>query len=752
MTNSTPVNVASAKADRYTDDEIAQENTRRGFPPGGVPSTSGTSATPSAAPQPVNVASAKADGYTDDEIAQENTRRGVGSAPFNPDAYVASHRNNALMASFGPVGQIAAFMSAKPEPVQPGTTPSLLQTIKDNLAAGSSYGFGAKAGAAIDAASSGNGMSGYDANIASRRAALATEAAANPKTALAANLAGTIASPLSWLPGVAGGAGVEGSGLLANLARAARGGAVMGGVQALGNNDSSNLADKAKAVGLGVGGGALAGGIGGAIGHGVGSLLGKSTAADRAIALNPTEFTDATNALDSHIAAGNGDNVMAADLLPKLAAAATKAASTSPKAYAALTAPVEARSGQQLARISSAARDAMGDNPVASDVISHLTASKNSWAADAYGALRDANPAIPSGGDLADVLKRPGMQSAFDQAKLSDNLEGTPQGQRIISMFTGRVDPATSLGLTSMPEIGSMTPVSYQSVAQLERMLSGKASVAGRAGDVPLSDAYKALQNGVNDHLDRYVPQHAVLDQQYATRSAAIRAVDQGASDGANGDADVIRNTVARMKDPSVLAGYRTGMASWIRSHLNTKGTSADVAKEFIGGNANTQAKLEAAFGDQATFDRFMRTMNSENAMTQLKLPATAPEARPGINAKDFLGMQHGTMGNIASGGLGLYGIERMINHPVEGAAIIAARGIASAALRAVQQRTQTAVGRSLATQTPDALRALLSRIGPENAARMAAQRAIARRVGAAGSAGLINLGFGPNTTPGEVR
>ncbi len=146
------------------------------------------------------------------------------------------------------------------------------------LIQGGTLGFGDEIGAAGKAAMNaitgvtgplgGGSLSDIGEDYARNRDQLRSEfqksAQANPKTALAANIAGSIANPINtMIPNVS-----AGKGLGSAIANAGTQGAAVGAVQGVGSSDSNNIGGIARDAALSTGVGALGGGVGGALAYG----------------------------------------------------------------------------------------------------------------------------------------------------------------------------------------------------------------------------------------------------------------------------------------------------------------------------------------------------------------------------------------------------------------------------------------------------------------------------------------------------
>jgi len=465
------------------------------------------------------------------------------------------------------------------------------------------------------------------------------------------------------------------------------GGGIAGGAIAGSGASKDDLSSQLMGAGAGAAGGLLAGGLL----KGAGALLGPSTgerlvagaASDPAVKEKLAELT----------AAGRGPQTVLADLSPKLNGILDRAANRNPDVMDAVQKVVSARQPDAAGRVMNDMTDAVG-NPHLAQLAEQMKQQRLAFAGGPSGfqGLRDANPSLPVNADLADVLNRPGMKDALELAQKADKLDGTNSGNAISRMFG-----QGGLGLTGMSPVGSTPPVSYQSAAQLERLLDGKAGSAFNSGDVPLGQAYKTLRNGVGDFLETNVPEHAAVKATYAGMKANEEALQAGAAAWKNPSARDVAAEFSALT-PAQQQLYRKGLASSAIDQLGNRNTNLDAAAPLTNASASTQQKLQLIFGDQPTFDKFMQNAQAERTLARLNHITGGSETarRTGDDGSQAAGMLMRGATSLSHG----RGVVSSLLH-------IAAPSLQNA------MRNQTAMdaGPLLTTQGPDAITQLLSKM-----------------------------------------
>jgi hypothetical protein len=596
---------------------------------------------------------------------------------------------------------------------------------------------------------------GYGAHIAdAEHGAITSE---QQRQAAIATTAGAVASvlPIAKL----------GSPLLRGIARMVTGagvgatynpddpavGAVVGGVAGAVPDIATGTARGALAAGTKV-----LGYVPGAQADALRALLGTGTAAESKVARAMTT-TDANGVrsvrpevqatLDAQTKAGLGDQVTAADANPLLQRIALDASKKSVPAYDALAASKATQNAGSLERTTNAVTDQMG-NPNAQQIIDQMNASTGAWGDAAYDNLRDSNPSVNAGGDLASLMKKPEMQAAWNHAKLAENLGDTP-GQYVSEMLGQKVDPSKSLGLTMMSS--PTPPVSYASLQQLQTILKGK-SFAARSNP-PLARAWSTLANGVGDHLEQFVPEHKAVVAEYARQSSLPRAVQAGADAWKNTvNSTTVANDLQKLAarvpagplhDAQVaeaIDAYRKGLTSSWLTELNAAGSNTDAAAKYLTASPGRKAKIAAAFGTSDAFGNFMDKLRAEDQLSQLSLGAR-PTAGTGFFDVNDLAVSP-------------FAAVMAMHNPVYGAAVLG-RPVA----RAIARRTAGGVGEMLATQGAPQISAMADRLAALKTARQIVPAMNSPIATTALSAGLSNAisslwrdPLGSNGRPGDQR
>ncbi len=225
-------------------------------------------------------------------------------------------------------GAPSSFWDDDAIPAEPDATQSPVTAATTGLMQGGTLGFADEIGAVGKTAM--NALTGITGPLAGQdlssigedygrtrnqlRSEFAQAAEANPKTALAANIAGAVASPLSTLgPQVA-----SGRGLGAAVANAGAQGATQGAVMGLGNSEADTIGGMARDVAIGTGMGTVGGMAGGALAHGAAKVAaplsraftGAADAIDDKAGLLAENATGATAAQSEKFAPGAGRELL----------------------------------------------------------------------------------------------------------------------------------------------------------------------------------------------------------------------------------------------------------------------------------------------------------------------------------------------------------------------------------------------------------------------------------------------------------
>lgn len=366
--------------------------------------------------------------------------------------------------------------------------------------------------------------------------------------------------------------------------------------------------------------------------------------------------------------AGLGSDVTLGDLSHPLSAARKFAVKNSVDAESSTLPLLAGRQAGQIPRLMDKAKELLpefGDDVSGSDRQDYLARTRKSWAAgqDGFGGIRADTPIVPdtrfaTSGEaappmtqgarmIANLLEGPGAstdpvtaaRAIVDNAKAPVNLRqmaseyveaksgGVPGMTANPSVFDepivqGAVRRAQDNGLSQDVQAAASQPT-FDKVLAIKNRLQGKAKAAFQSGDGDSGRAYAAAAQRVDQHLADNVPDYMNVTKEYAQRMGLERAVQSGMDAWNSGDVSQLLKTAQKMS-PDELTEFRRGLASSMFQKLNNTATNGDAANGLLDasqegsvGKASgaTQAKLKLIFGDNASYDAFMKHAALEHDM-----------------------------------------------------------------------------------------------------------------------------------------
>lgn len=452
---------------------------------------------------------------------------------------------------------------------------------------------------------------------------------AHPAISATANIAGGVAPFL--VPGVGEvEAGAKAAGLGATMARGALTGAVVGGIS--GSGEGEDAASRLAKGGVGAAGGAILGGTLPALVAGVKSFSPVNRALSRlsdAVAKSGGTAGVQQAAADA-TAAGRGGQFMLADASDHLRQAADFAANNSDDALVSMAQKIKARQADASDRLLGDVQQGFGGDPNAAEAQDALQTSRKAFAngPNGYGGIREADPPI----DISDIqpyLSKPGVRSAWNLAKQAGDIKaGDPLDglfQRLSASNPGLTRDAVQsaaesgvLGTDAAAAAQAQRPVTFDDLHGFKQILDDKVENAFRQGNGNLGEAYKTVRDGVISALVKSVPDVAGVDAEYARRMSLERALQAGQDAWDQVDTRGLSKQLAAMT-PDQVTQFRTGLASQMVTKLRSAATNRNQAQQLIDMSPALEDKVRAAFGDQATFDKFMTNVQQEANLGKLK-------------------------------------------------------------------------------------------------------------------------------------
>lgn len=543
--------------------------------------------------------------------------------------------------------------------------PGILPTIATKFGQGASFNFADRLSGAVDALLAAAKHGGL--NPATMSAALASPDVGNAYFTgrdqtrdyyAAAQAAHPVASDISNALGNTASSVVGGSLLKApaTLLGAAGQGALLGGgssaLATAGNQpdltDPSALWNSLKAGGVGAAIGAPLGAASQFVlqrlfGRG-GPLLTKAIQESGGAGA----LQDAQTALQN---AGRGEGAVPADLSPTLQGYANSAVNAAaPGVRAPLQDAILSRNAGQPQRLADDLRELFGtelNGPQRQAQLHAMIQSIENDPETGYQALNEAVGPIQDP-RLMEFLGRPGVKAAYQRAV--DNLATTGE---------------TSIG----PD--------FQTLNATRKTLANQADAAFRAGNGDQGAAFSHAANELRGILADNVPAFEDLQGRVANAKSML--------DAANDAGDVLQNeTLHGLADKvnglsgDALTEFRRGLASKLYDQLASMRTGRGIASTLLT-DPGLQAKLEVAFGDQQTFQRFLDRVGAEKAMS-----GTGAIFGNSQTAARMAGASDMTSNLPVSGGLSIHegGLRPyLFSHLPKGSATVTANPMAQALL-----------------------------------------------------------------------
>lgn len=247
-----------------------------------------------------------------------------------------------------------------------------------------------------------------------------------------------------------------------------------------------------------------------------------------------------------------------------------------------------------------------------SKVLQGMRTSRRAFASSpaGYAGLREANPQIPTG-DFARAMQVPETLNAWRQARLG--------GDMTEASLPASVRQAFLVPRTVMGGGGAKAPMfrqtSFRDLHAFRQMMDDKAAAAFDSRKGNLGEAYARLRDETDAVIRAAVPDYARVQTEYARMMASERALVSGAK-AWRSTADDLRSVVDAIPDEH-LDTFRRGMAGAIVSQLRNAKTNRRAATDLINRSISEDEKLELVFGDQATFQTFVRAMLDEQEMAK---------------------------------------------------------------------------------------------------------------------------------------
>lgn len=359
---------------------------------------------------------------------------------------------------------------------------------------------------------------------------------------------------------------------------------------------------------------------------------------------------------------GLADDAILADLSPTLLGKLEYAATRSDRVFRQAKNVVKARQkGQSRAVLSSVREGVVGPINEANPAISsanprtsklgefttalrgearakQLKAGTKAWADAAYDELRAKNPTIPG-------LVR---ARVYDPRVGRVRVALTPEGERLMKLIDQphvrkAMERAVQTGeVGAVPDFGQP---SFQMLLDLKQAIGSAATKEVKNGSTNLGARLYQVRDGVHKFLVDHVPDYQNVNLEYLRRNATMRALDAGRQAWNEvQDAEGITLLMRELgKSPKSLIEFRRGMASEMVNELRAVLKNRNAVNRFFDMSDDIQEKLEAVFGTQAAFERFVQQVGG------LEVFSRAAKALGGSDTARRQGME-GFLGALGTG------------------------------------------------------------------------------------------------------
>jgi hypothetical protein len=485
------------------------------------------------------------------------------------------------------------------------------------LLQGLSFGFSDEIEAALPSAIT--GLKGdYEQRVGQIRAGQKAFEAAEPETALAAEVLGSL--PYMALPAVGGARMASMAGRAPSLARTmgygmgigATEGAIGGVGRGEGAADSAQRALTEGALGAGLGALAPAAVAGGA------RLMSRGgSAQDQAISqLGRVIPEEARGGVSERIAQRAAETDARPETLADIAGIEAQRElrglrGGSAEVQAKTDPFIEQRMFEQGERIKTDVQAGLGLTPDDTTNIKKVISRQESAAAPLYRQIRKDNPEIDVS-DMIDIFERPSFKNSFDDimGALRDR-EG-----RTVPKGTYGNAPETYDEFIDNLKTGKDTTVPFDFLDQAKRVIGSKGQGA-KKDDADLGERLFGVAGEIRDAADAKIPAYKEARRVFAGEAEIEEAYDAGKKFG-TASAEEITETLTDLTSDSARQAFLTGAVEDIRKLIESANDGADVVKRVAGSPAKRK-KLAAVMGGENSpaFKAFMDAMNREAEMVK---------------------------------------------------------------------------------------------------------------------------------------
>jgi hypothetical protein len=503
---------------------------------------------------------------------------------------------------------------------------------------------------------------------------------AHPKTDAAFRIGGAVAAGLA-VPGTVG---------ARTIGQAAGRGALIGGLYggAQGAGAGETTEERVTGGARGAGLGAVSGAVLPAV-VGTGRLATSPVArAERRVAHAVKKSggpAGVQQALQRHVDAGRGDDVMLGDLSDRLRAEADFAANANDDVLTSLAERVRSRQANANDRVLQDVKD-VAPSGDANHVrrLEQLKDQRLEWAnsPEGFAGLRERGKTL-AGQVVEDSEQGVMMASPYRGGEGGEDLASLLNQPKVRQAWRD----AQEAGLIGKER--DLSAPSFEKLQNVKFDLDDAVEEAFKRGKTNLARRLKDAREVLETEMETRLPGYRAVNAQYAAMKRVERALEDGAEAWRVNDSRKLAEQIKGLS-PEELSEFRYGMASQLLEDLRGAALNRSKATEFLNGGATMQKKLEVVFDNKKTFDAFMARVASEAELAKMRGPVGGSATARRLTAQGFDPAEIAL--NSATGGF---------EQAALGAVARAGRG-------ALARRTAGAEGPMLMTQGAPAIQAMI--------------------------------------------
>ena len=272
---------------------------------------------------------------------------------------------------------------------------------------------------------------------------------------------------------------------------------------------------------------------------------------------------------------------------------------------------IEQRMFQQGERIKTDVQAGLGLTPDDTTNIKKVIQRQESAATPLYQQIRKDYPEIDVS-DMIPIFERPSFKNSFDDIM---NALRDREGRTVPAGTFGNA-PKTYDEFMENLRSGADTTVPFDFLDQAKRVIGSKGQGAKKT-DADLGERLFGVAGEIRDAADAKVPAYREARRVFAGEAEIEEAYDAGRKFGTS-SAEEISETLTDLTSDSARQAFLTGAVEDIRRVIENAADGADVVKKVAGSPAKRK-KLAAVMGGENSpaFKAFMDAMNREAEMVK---------------------------------------------------------------------------------------------------------------------------------------